>query len=72
MEASMKRTRKLPPCGNIDCGVSTGFHDGLTFGSGELDEYGYWEKPCTTCARAYETAHTGYKAWPFEPEDQPK
>ncbi len=37
-------------CGNSMCGRSTGIHEGLTFGSGELDEYGYWEKPCGICA----------------------
>jgi hypothetical protein len=42
---------KLPPCGNPECSCSTGIHDGLTFGSGELDDLGYWDKPCDICAR---------------------
>lgn len=48
------RARLKPPCGNLDCSVSTGIHDGLTFGSGELDHYGFWEKPCAAYARAAE------------------
>lgn len=40
------------PCGNPDCCTSTGIHDGITCGSGELDEFGYWEFPCEICARA--------------------
>lgn len=39
-------------CGNAKCKVSTGIHEGLTFGSGELDSNGYWSKPCYPCARA--------------------
>ena len=34
-----------------ECYVSTGIHGGLTFGSGELSDYGYWSKPCLICAR---------------------
>ena len=26
----------------------------MTFGTGELDDYGYWEFPCGECARAFE------------------
>ena len=48
------------------CGCSTGIHEadnsdgtawrpwGLTFGTGKLDEFGYWEKPCGPCARQAE------------------
>jgi hypothetical protein len=52
------------------CKVSTGIYDttcfdaegkiinngphGLTFGQGELDDYGYWEIPCAQCARKHE------------------
>lgn len=46
--------KKLPACGNPDCSVSTGICDRLTFGSGELLSYGYWEFPCYVCARDYE------------------
>lgn len=39
-------------CGNPDCACSTGIHEGLTFGSGELSSNGYWSNPCHACARA--------------------
>lgn len=52
-------------CGNPKCGVSTGIHEGLTFGSGELD-MGYWEHPCFICARAWEKAHPeDAPCWPY-------
>lgn len=41
-------------CGNSECSCSTGIHDGLTFGRGRLDEYGYWEFPCPICARGWD------------------
>lgn len=60
-------------CGNPRCGVSTGIHDGLTFGWGDLDQYGYWEHPCGACARAWEK-HSPEDApcWPFGPKRQPR
>ena len=45
---------RTPACGNLLCGVSTGICGGLTFGSGKLDDNGYWEFPCYTCAREFE------------------
>jgi hypothetical protein len=59
-------TRKRP-CGHPDCSVSTGIHDGLTFGCGELCENGFWQYPCDTCARAHEK-RDGVPSgtyWPF-------
>ena len=41
-------------CGRPECSVSTGIHEGVTFGSGMLDPYGFWEKPCRECAVAWE------------------
>lgn len=59
-----KRCTKV--CGNPHCGISTGFHEGLTFGSGDLDFNGFWEKPCDLCARAWEKAHPeNGPCWPF-------
>lgn len=49
---------KTKPCQNPDCSCSTGIHEGLTFGSGELDEHGYWEKPCRICAVEHDKAFT--------------
>lgn len=50
---------KTMGCDNADCSVSSGAHihdtyPGYTFGSGELDRYGYWENPCHVCAREHE------------------
>lgn len=47
--------RGLGACGNNWCRCSTGIHEGLTFGSGELDQYGFWEKPCRICAEQHDT-----------------
>lgn len=55
-------------CDNKECCVSMGICGALTFGSGELDEFGYWEKPCHKCARAYEKLEpkTDRRCWPFD------
>lgn len=50
------------------CGCSTGIHDGITFGQGELNFNGFWERPCGICARKYEKEHPGKEAWPFSKE----
>jgi len=59
-------------CGNKDCSVSTGICESITFGSGELDELGYWEKPCEECARAFEKSTPKYngRCWPFEKKEK--
>lgn len=44
---------KLNRCANKDCKISTGICGSLTFGSGELDDLGYWQKPCKNCAAAW-------------------
>lgn len=42
------------------------YYRAYTFGSGELDEYGFWEKPCAICARANEEKHPEHgPCWPF-------
>ena len=51
-------------CSNPECCASTGICGSATFGSGELDKYGYWEFPCNECARAYEALYPGEYAWP--------
>lgn len=64
-------------CGRIECSVSTGIHNdessqlsGLTFGSGALDEFGYWSRPCALCARAFECAYPeAAPCWPFAREE---
>jgi len=49
-------------CDKKHFGVSVGICGSLTFGCGKLDEYGYWEYPCTTRAREHEQKY---------PEDGP-
>lgn len=54
-----------PPCGDPECRVSGSIDDvTLTFGSGELDTYGFWSKPCKTCAARYAQEHPGAPVWP--------
>ena len=53
-------------CGKLECSVSTGIHEGPTFGSGKLDEHGFWEHPCDTCAREWEEIYPEDQAWPFK------
>lgn len=36
------------------CRVSTGIHEVLTFGCGELDSLGFWSNPCPFRARMAE------------------
>ena len=43
------------PAGH-SCSVSTGVHECLTFGTGNLDENGFWAIPCPECARAARAA----------------
>jgi hypothetical protein len=51
------------------CMTSSGIHEGITFGTGELNDYGYWEQPCLECARAWEEQYPEYgPAWPFDSE----
>ena len=52
-------------CGKVECGASTGIDGSVTFGSGELDDFGYWEKPCSICATEWERLNPGETAWPF-------
>jgi hypothetical protein len=52
--AAYKVAGERHACGNALCAKSTGIHDGITCGSGELEEFGYWEKPCRICAEAFD------------------
>ena len=59
------------------CAASTGIHDGLTFGQGELDKNGFWEFPCESCARFHEyfDDEPFNTYWPFtkaKPADPPE
>ena len=58
----------IRPEGHDDCCTSTGIHDCLTFGKGELDHYGFWEIPCGECARAHEKQFPEKgPCWPHAP-----
>lgn len=43
----------LKPAGH-KCGVSSTVYDAISFGTGELDDNGFWEHGCYECARAWE------------------
>ena len=48
-------------CGRPNCSSSTGIHGGMTFGTGELDQNGYWEFPCRACAIHFDENVEKYK-----------
>jgi hypothetical protein len=53
-------------CNNFDCNISTGICGSKTFGSGKLDDCGYWDIPCDLCARMWEKDYPrDYPCWPF-------
>jgi hypothetical protein len=53
--------------GRTDCGTSTSIDDvTLTFGGGNLDEWGFWQFPCAPCAEDFKKANPQYKVWPVE------
>jgi len=59
----------MSKCGHHDCRISSAMDDSLTFGRGELDDYGYWEIPCPVCARAWEKDHPeDGPCWPYTKE----
>lgn len=51
-------------CNDPRCKASSGICGAITFGKGELDDYGYWDEPCDLCARAWEKLRPGEFAWP--------
>jgi acyl carrier protein len=56
-------TRKCPAKRGDPCARSEAIDGTLTFGNGYLDDYGFWERPCYPCAKAYHE-RTGNPAWP--------
>jgi len=58
-------------CGNEECSVSSGIHndEGLTFGSGLLNYYGYWEFPCVICANAWKEKFPETDVWPSDKKE---
>jgi hypothetical protein len=52
-------------CGNPACAVSQSIDEvTFTFGSGELDEHGYWSEPCHACAAAFLRRNPEAMVWP--------
>ncbi len=52
-------------CGHKDCKVSTSIDDiTLTFGRGELDDFGFWEIPCEICAQNHKDRFPNDLVWP--------
>ena len=49
-------------CGRLECSASTGIDEEATFGTGNLDENGFWEFPCNACRSAYKKACLEEKA----------
>lgn len=63
----MEGLKSRRACGTPDCGVSTAIDDEtLTFGRGNLDEWGYWEFPCAACAAAYQEKDPKRPVWPVK------
>lgn len=61
------KERPRRACNRADCGTSTSIDDEtLTFGGGDLDEFGFWEFPCAPCAEAFQKANPKYKVWPVK------
>lgn len=54
------------------CVASTGICGRLTFGQGDLDDHGYWARPCWECARAYEKKDRlpAGTCWPTEASEE--
>ena|SRR3990167_4804348 len=66
-------THSYQGCGHADCGVSHNIAEDLSFGSGHLDEYGFWENPCSTNAREWERRFPQDKpCWPYTEEELSK
>ena len=53
------------------CNVSTGICGRLTFGYGKLDEFGYWEHGCDTCAKEWRKNHPNDAVWPIIEKEVP-
>lgn len=51
----------------VDCNVSQGICESITFGSGEINEHGYFQYPCYFCARRHEEIGNLKRGtcWPF-------
>lgn len=61
-------------CGNPNCSVSISIDEvTFTFGSGRIDGYGFWQKPCWSCAQEHRRTHPEDLVWPSGPvEERPE
>jgi hypothetical protein len=50
--------------GHERCTASTGICEHITIGHGKLDDLGYWQHGCWTCAREAEKGSRGESYWP--------
>lgn len=41
-------------CGKMNCGTSWSIADEISYGFGKLDDYGFFETPCTDCYKTYD------------------
>ena len=56
-------------CGKEDCYISSSIDEiTLTFGSGELDDFGFWEHPCFICASTWKEKYPENHVWPTKPK----
>lgn len=53
------------PPGHLKCKSSISIdEETLTFGTGELDDYGFWEFPCQECADFHKKKYPDDLVWP--------
>ena len=59
----------IRPEGHHLCKTSSTIYESLSFGTGELDDYGFWEHGCYECARAWEEQYPeDGECWPHTPK----
>lgn len=67
----MSEPKRKKPCGNPNCSATSNIAEDLSFGSGEMDNNGFWERPCAICARAYEKENPGAQCCPYKDDAPP-
>ena len=56
--------KRLPPCENPNCRVSTLIDETISFGRGGPDEFGFFKEGCLICAKAFKKKNPQYEVWP--------
>jgi len=54
-------------CGREECGASTGIDGSTTFGTGKLDDSGYWEHLCEICRQTFGQKEIKYPIYGGQP-----